>query len=108
MTQSKMIIIGLTGSIGMGKTTTSKMFADAGAAVFDADACVHDLYAQGGAAVPILRAVFPDVIVDGAIDRARLSKHLKRPAAYSGVGKLHPSFGGRGPREGIGGSQTSR
>ena len=92
MTQSKMIIIGLTGSIGMGKTTTSKMFADAGAAVFDADACVHDLYAQGGAAVPILRAVFPDVIVDGAIDRARLSKHLQRDPLHIQVLEsfIHP------------------
>lgn len=72
-----MIIVGLTGSIGMGKSTTSAMFKDAGAAVFDADACVHDLYSKGGAAVPILRAVFPDTIVDGAVNRARLSKHLQ-------------------------------
>lgn len=72
-----MIIVGLTGSIGMGKSTTAQMFKDAGAYVFDADAVVHKLYAKGGEAVPILRAVFPDVIVDGAVDRARLSKHLQ-------------------------------
>ena len=72
-----MIIIGLTGSIGMGKSTTAKMFAEAGAYVFDADMAVHNLYAKGGAAVPLLRAVFPNVIVDGAVDRARLSKHLQ-------------------------------
>jgi len=72
-----MIIIGLTGSIGMGKSTTAQMFADAGAYIFDADAAVHKLYAKGGAAVPLLRAVFPDVIVDGAVDRAKLSKHLQ-------------------------------
>jgi len=71
------IIIGLTGSIGMGKSTTAEMFADAGAYVFNADAAVHNLYAKGGAAVPLLRAVFPDVIVDEAVDRARLSKHLQ-------------------------------
>ncbi|MCF6221564.1 MAG: dephospho-CoA kinase [Robiginitomaculum sp.] len=61
----------------MGKSTTAQMFKDAGAYVFDADAVVHKLYAKGGEAVPILRAVFPDVIVDGAVDRARLSKHLQ-------------------------------
>lgn len=73
----QMVIIGLTGSIGMGKSTTAKMFENAGAYIFDADAAVHDLYANGGAAVPILRAVFPDVIVDGAVDRTLLSKHLQ-------------------------------
>jgi len=73
-----MIILGLTGSVGMGKTTAAQMFKDAGAAIFDADAQVHKLYAKGGAAVPILRAVFPDVIIDGAIDRARLSVHLQK------------------------------
>ena len=62
----------------MGKTTTSLMFKEAGAAVFDADACVHDLYAKGGAAVPIIKAVFPDAIKDGAIDRGQLSKHLQK------------------------------
>jgi len=90
-----MIIIGLTGSIGMGKTTTSKMFADAGAAVFDADACVHDLYAKGGAAVPIIRAVFPDAIKDGAIDRAQLSKHLQKDPLHIQVLEsfIHPLVG---------------
>ncbi len=72
-----MVIIGLTGSIGMGKSTTAKMFEDAGAYIFDADAAVHGFYAKGGAAVPLLRAVFPDVIVGGAVDRALLSKHLQ-------------------------------
>jgi len=73
-----MIIVGLTGSIGMGKTVTAKMFQTAGACVFDADAAVHELYAKNGAAVPLLRAVFPDVIVGGAIDREKLLVHLKK------------------------------
>ena len=72
-----MILVGLTGSIGMGKSTTAQMFADVGAYIFDADAAVHKLYAKNGAAVPLLRAVFPDVIIDGSVDRARLSKHLQ-------------------------------
>jgi len=73
-----MIILGLTGSIGMGKTTTSKMFKDAGCPVFDADAAVHALYSKGGKAVPIIRAVFPDAIKEGAIDRGRLGEHMRK------------------------------
>ena len=90
-----MIIIGLTGSIGMGKTTTSQMFKDAGAAVFDADACVHELYAKGGVAVPIIRAVFPDAIKDGAVDRAQLSKHLQKDPLHMQVLEsfIHPLVG---------------
>jgi len=72
-----MKIIGLTGSIGMGKSTTAKMFADLGCPVFDADAAVHTLYAKGGRAVPLIRAVFPDVVIDGAIDRKRLGEHMR-------------------------------
>ncbi|PHS38227.1 MAG: dephospho-CoA kinase [Robiginitomaculum sp.] len=72
-----MIKIGLTGSIGMGKSTTASMFKEAGAYVFGADAAVHKLYAKNGAAVPLLRAVFPDIIVDGAVDRTKLLAHLK-------------------------------
>jgi len=90
-----MIIVGLTGSIGMGKTTTSKMFKEAGAAVFDADACVHDLYSKGGAAVPIIRSVFPDAVVNGAIDRGRLSKHLQKDRLNIEVLEsfIHPMVG---------------
>ena len=73
-----MILLGLTGSIGMGKSTTSRMFADGGALVWDADAAVHRLYARGGAAVEPLGVAFPGVVVDGAVDRTRLAERLGR------------------------------
>ncbi|AYG94642.1 dephospho-CoA kinase [Brevundimonas naejangsanensis] len=73
-----MIVLGLTGSIGMGKSTTARMFAEAGALVWDADAAVHRLYAPGGAAVEPLGRAFPGVVVDGAVDRARLAEALGR------------------------------
>jgi len=65
-------LLGLTGSMGMGKSTTAQMFADEGCAVYDADAAVHRLYANGGAAVPPISKVLPDAIVDGAVSRERL------------------------------------
>ncbi|WP_341914011.1 dephospho-CoA kinase [Ferrovibrio terrae] len=68
-----MLKIGLTGSIGMGKTTVAKMFAARGIPVFDADAAVHQLYARGGAAVAPVGAAFPGAVKDGAIDRPALS-----------------------------------
>ncbi|RLL72487.1 dephospho-CoA kinase [Paenirhodobacter hankyongi] len=69
-------LLGLTGSIGMGKSTTAKMFAEEGVPVWDADATVHALYAPGGAAVPAIAEAFPGVVVDGAVDRARLREVL--------------------------------
>ncbi|NNK67704.1 MAG: dephospho-CoA kinase [Rhodobacteraceae bacterium] len=65
-------LLGLTGSIGMGKSTTAEMFADLGLAVWDADAAVHRLYARGGAAVAPVAELCADAVVDRAIDRARL------------------------------------
>jgi len=76
-----MIVLGLTGSIGMGKSTTTAMFADEGALVWNADEAVHRLYAPGGAAVGPVGKAFPGVVVDGAVDRARLAKVLGRDEA---------------------------
>ncbi|MBJ7486578.1 dephospho-CoA kinase [Brevundimonas sp.] len=73
-----MIIVGLTGSIGMGKSTTSAMFADEGAAVWNADDAVHRLYAPGGAAVGPVGEAFPGAVVDGTVDRTRLAEALGR------------------------------
>lgn len=69
-----MIILGLTGSIGMGKSTTAAMFADLGIPVNDADAVVHDLYK--GEAVPLIEAAFPGTTKDGVVDRGALSRAL--------------------------------
>ena len=68
-----MIVLGLTGSIGMGKSTTARMFADEGAWVHDADETVHRLYAKGGDAVGPVGAAFPGAVKDGAIDRQALA-----------------------------------
>ena len=87
-----MIVIGLTGSVGMGKSTTAQMFADAGAPVYDADAEVRALYAPGGAAVAAVEAAFPGVVVDGAVDRGRLGERvLGHPEALARLNAIvHP------------------
>ncbi len=74
-----MIVLGLTGSIGMGKSTTSAMFRAEGTPVYDADAAVHRLYASE--AVGPVGSMFPSVIVDGRVDRARLSEIVLKDAA---------------------------
>ncbi len=68
-----MIKIGLTGSIGMGKSTVASMFAERGALVWCADDAVHRMYEKGGAAIAPLAEVFPEAVVNGAVDRARLA-----------------------------------
>ncbi len=67
-----MIYLGLTGSICMGKSTTAKLFLEEGVPVYDADASVHAIYAKGGSAVEPVGAMFPEVIVDGKVDRTKL------------------------------------
>ncbi|MDH4987114.1 dephospho-CoA kinase [Aminobacter anthyllidis] len=85
-----MIVLGLTGSIGMGKSTTAKMFTDAGVPVHDSDEAVHRLYA--GAAAPLIEAAFPGTVKDGVVDRTELSRHvLGNAAALKNLeGIIHP------------------
>ena len=85
-----MRILGLTGSIGMGKSTTAKLFAEAGIPVYDADATVHRIYE--GEAAPLIEAAFPGTTVDGKVDRARLSERVVHdPAAMRRLEQIvHP------------------
>jgi dephospho-CoA kinase len=73
-------LIGLTGSIGMGKSTTARQFAEEGCAVWDADAAVHRLYAKGGAAVAPMAQAFPEAVIDGAVSRDALKAIIARDA----------------------------
>jgi dephospho-CoA kinase len=74
-----MRVLGLTGSIGMGKSTTAKLFAEAGVPVYDADATVHKVYQ--GEAVPAIEAAFPGTTSDGMVDRAKLSAKVVHDSA---------------------------
>ena len=74
-----MFVLGLTGSLGMGKSTTAKFFAEEGVPVHDADAAVHRLYE--GEAVPLIEAAFPGTTADGKVDRDKLAKRVLGDAA---------------------------
>lgn len=88
-----MRILGLTGSIGMGKSTTAKLFAEAGVPVYDADAAVHQLYE--GEAAPAIEAAFPGTTVNGKVDRPKLSARVVHdPAAIKQLEQIvHPMLG---------------
>ena len=88
-----MIILGLTGSIGMGKSTTAKLFQEAGVPVYDADAAVHKIYE--GEAAPAIEAAFPGTTADGKVDRNKLSaKVVHDPAAMKRLEQIvHPMLG---------------
>ena len=90
-----MLLLGLTGSIGMGKSTTAAMFREAGIPVYDADAAVAELYVQGGGAVAPLEAAFPGVTKDGAVDREALrTRVLGDDAAMAKLNAVvHPLVG---------------
>ena len=89
----EMIVLGLTGSIGMGKSTTANLFAEAGVPVYDADAAVHALYE--GKAVPAIEAAFPGTTANGKVDRNRLSARVVHdPAAMKRLEEIvHPMVG---------------
>ncbi|UPJ49855.1 dephospho-CoA kinase [Bradyrhizobium sp. 200] len=88
-----MRILGLTGSIGMGKSTTAKLFTEAGVPVYDADAAVHKIYE--GEAAPAIEAAFPGTTVGGKVDRTKLSAQVVHdPAAIKQLEQIvHPMLG---------------
>jgi len=85
-----MIVIGLTGSIGMGKTTTAKLFAEEGVPVLDSDEVVHELYRAE--AVPLIESAFPGATISGMVDRQKLGDMLrKNPANFTRLEEIvHP------------------
>ena len=88
-----MLVLGLTGSIGMGKSTTGKLFVEAGVPLYDADAEVHKLYE--GTAVPAIEAAFPGTTANGKVDRQKLSERVVHdPAAMQQLEQIvHPMLG---------------
>ena len=84
--------LGLTGSIGMGKSTTAKLFAAEGCAIWDADAAVHRMYAKGGAAVAPMAAALPDAVIDGAVSRDKLKALIGKDSTVLKTieGIVHP------------------
>jgi dephospho-CoA kinase len=85
-----MIVVGLTGSIGMGKSTTARMFAESGVPVHDSDEAVHRLYS--GKAAPLIEDRFPGTVVDGVVDRTKLAEAvLGKPEALRDLERIvHP------------------
>jgi dephospho-CoA kinase len=92
-----MMIVGLTGSIGMGKSTAAKMLRQMGVPVYDADAAVHALQAPGGAALPPIEAAFPGVVKDGVLDRQALGARVfgNKAALRKLESIVHPLVGQR-------------
>ncbi|MCK0070148.1 dephospho-CoA kinase [Kordiimonas laminariae] len=90
-----MIIVGLTGSIGMGKSETAKMFVAEGVPVFDADAAVHRLQKKGGKALPLIEKAFPGSVAGGELDRASLGAQVFADPAKKKVLEniMHPMVG---------------
>ena len=90
-----MFKLGLTGSIGMGKSTTAALFAELGCEVWDADAAVHRLYSSGGAAVAPMQAQFPQVVEDNTVSRAQLRILIVNdPSALKSIEQIvHPLLG---------------
>lgn len=95
MTAAEPFVIGLTGSIGMGKTETARLFAAEGVPVFDSDAAIHDLYA--GEAAAMIEAAFPGSTRNGAVDRAALSAKVTgdAPALARLESLMHPLVAAR-------------
>jgi dephospho-CoA kinase len=91
------MIVGLTGSIGMGKSTAAKMLRQMGVPVYDADANVHALQARGGAALPAIEAAFPGVVKDGVLDRQALGQRVfgNKEALRKLEAIVHPLVGQR-------------
>ena len=87
-----MIIVGLTGSIAMGKSTVASMFLDCGAPIYDADAAIHNAYGPGGAAVEAVRALAPEAVSDAGVDRGALKKRtIDNPAFLKDLeAAVHP------------------
>ena len=87
-----MIILGLTGSIGMGKSTTANYFARQGVPVYDADAVVHRLLATGGEAIPEIIQTFPNVVINNGVDRQKLGQVVFKNSCALTIleGILHP------------------